>query len=368
MPRSIRRDTVGGTLSAAGTISGNLYDFDLNGAAGGKNIAARGNFIHQFTSRYAWTNARTPTATLAVAVDADSVMAGGFALDTVAARLSYQQLRGTRRGPGAAGRTPRLRVERRLRAVHGAQRASARRPADATRHVAVDGAASGDDSLGRSGHRGRQSRAAQSRERPRVRQRAAADAGHGELRVGDRELPGHQRGGSAGERPSARGSRQPQRNDGGDPQGSRVSRSVRDHAGRVSGNDASRAPRPLRVRQPRARHAHRRDPERRPADGDGGRTHPDQSRVQRRDRQPPDRRADVGRSRRGQPAHRADPALHRRGGGPARPGRRQHRHARPSRSAVADRGARHRQHQHDDQGERDARRRACTARCTWPTT
>ena len=89
MPRSVRKDTVGGTLNAAGTISGNLYDFDLLGAAGGQNLSVRGNFIHQFKSHYAWTGARTPASKLAVAVDADSVMALGFAIDTVSARVSY---------------------------------------------------------------------------------------------------------------------------------------------------------------------------------------------------------------------------------------------------------------------------------------
>lgn len=94
MPRSVRRDTVGGTLYAAGHITGNLYDFDLRGAAGGEDVAARGNFVRSFHSQYAWTNARTPNSTLAVAVDADSVMAGGFALDSVGARLSYRNSAG----------------------------------------------------------------------------------------------------------------------------------------------------------------------------------------------------------------------------------------------------------------------------------
>ena len=94
MPRSIRRDSVGGTLNAAGVISGNLYDFDLQGRAAGENIAARGNFVHRFKSEYVWTGARTPKATLAIGLDADSVMAAGFALDTVDARLSYKNSAG----------------------------------------------------------------------------------------------------------------------------------------------------------------------------------------------------------------------------------------------------------------------------------
>src|SRR6185503_18901578 len=76
MPRTVRRDTVGGVAYAAGVLSGNLYDFDL-----------RGNFVRKFTSDYAWTNARTPNAKLAFGVDADSLMVSGFALDAVKGRV-----------------------------------------------------------------------------------------------------------------------------------------------------------------------------------------------------------------------------------------------------------------------------------------
>jgi translocation and assembly module TamB len=89
MPRSVRRDTVGGVVFAAGVLSGNLYDFDLRGQARGENVALRGNFVRKFQSDYAWTNARTANAKLAVGVDADSVMVKGFALDAVKGRLSY---------------------------------------------------------------------------------------------------------------------------------------------------------------------------------------------------------------------------------------------------------------------------------------
>ena len=91
MPRSVRRDTVGGVAYASGVASGNLYDFDLRGRAGGENVALRGNFVRRFTSEYAWTNARTSDAKLAVGLDADSLMVGGFALDAVKGRVSYDK-------------------------------------------------------------------------------------------------------------------------------------------------------------------------------------------------------------------------------------------------------------------------------------
>jgi translocation and assembly module TamB len=89
MPRSVRRDTIGGVLFAAGTVSGNIHDFDVRGRAGGEDIALRGNFVRRLSAEYAWTDARTPASKAIVGIDADSVMAQGFALDTVAVRLSY---------------------------------------------------------------------------------------------------------------------------------------------------------------------------------------------------------------------------------------------------------------------------------------
>jgi translocation and assembly module TamB len=88
-PEPVPVDMISGRLAAAGTVRGNLYDFDLRGRAAGEQIVARGNFIGKFRSEYAWTNARTPQAKLAVGVDADSVSAMGFAFDTASARVTY---------------------------------------------------------------------------------------------------------------------------------------------------------------------------------------------------------------------------------------------------------------------------------------
>jgi translocation and assembly module TamB len=91
MPRSVRRDTVGGTAYASGVISGNLFNFDLRGRAAGENVALRGHFVRRFSSQYAWTNARTATSQLALGLDADSLMVAGFALDEVHGTLSYRK-------------------------------------------------------------------------------------------------------------------------------------------------------------------------------------------------------------------------------------------------------------------------------------
>jgi translocation and assembly module TamB len=91
LPATIRRDTVGGKAYASGVISGNIYDFDLRGRAAGENVAVRGHFVREFRSEYAWTNARTASARLAVGIDADSLMVGGFSLDSVHTRISYNK-------------------------------------------------------------------------------------------------------------------------------------------------------------------------------------------------------------------------------------------------------------------------------------
>ncbi|HEY6828632.1 MAG TPA: translocation/assembly module TamB domain-containing protein [Gemmatimonadaceae bacterium] len=87
--QTLRTDTLSGSLVAAGTLKGNIYDFDLRGRASGEKVVARGNFVHAFRTEYAWTNARTPQAKLAVGLDADSVSAMGFAFDSVSARVTY---------------------------------------------------------------------------------------------------------------------------------------------------------------------------------------------------------------------------------------------------------------------------------------
>ena len=88
-PQPVPADTLSGRLTAAGTVSGTINDFDLRGRAAGDSIVARGNALRQFKSEYAWIHARSPQAKLAVAVDADDVSAMGFALDTVNVRATY---------------------------------------------------------------------------------------------------------------------------------------------------------------------------------------------------------------------------------------------------------------------------------------
>jgi translocation and assembly module TamB len=97
-PTAVPRDTVAGSLYAKGTLSGNLYDMSLVGAAGGTGIIVRGNSVHQFTAQYALMNLRTSHAKVIAAVKADTVSAFGFAFDSVYANVAD----GVPHGPGTA--------------------------------------------------------------------------------------------------------------------------------------------------------------------------------------------------------------------------------------------------------------------------
>ncbi|HEX3867921.1 MAG TPA: translocation/assembly module TamB domain-containing protein [Gemmatimonadaceae bacterium] len=89
VPAPVPADTVSGKLAVKGSISGNIYGFDLRGTAIGQNVVARGNSARRFRSDFSWTKVRTPDAAIAASVDADTVSAMGFAFDSVTANGTY---------------------------------------------------------------------------------------------------------------------------------------------------------------------------------------------------------------------------------------------------------------------------------------
>src|SRR5205085_2529304 len=88
-PRAIARSVLSGKLYAAGTLRGNIEDFDVRGRLSGDNIIARGNSARSLRAEYAWTNARTANSRIAVAMEAGQLSVKGFAFDTINARLNY---------------------------------------------------------------------------------------------------------------------------------------------------------------------------------------------------------------------------------------------------------------------------------------
>ena len=94
-PQAVSRSQLSGSLRADGVATGNIRDFGLKGTASGSNIVARGNTIARFTAQYEWTNALTPRSHVDVNASAARVVAGGFDLDSVHARIGYTKPQGT---------------------------------------------------------------------------------------------------------------------------------------------------------------------------------------------------------------------------------------------------------------------------------
>jgi translocation and assembly module TamB len=89
-PRAIPRSALSGSLYAAGTLSGNIHDFDAQGRVAGEDLVVRGHTARRLRGEFVWRNARAPNSTLAAAVVADDVTAAGFAFDDLDARLTYR--------------------------------------------------------------------------------------------------------------------------------------------------------------------------------------------------------------------------------------------------------------------------------------
>ena len=90
VPR-VRRDSIGGSVAAAGTIRGSIQRFDLRGRAAVENLALSGNTVKRARVEYGWLAARTPQATIVGAASLDTVQAAGFALDSVEARVTSHE-------------------------------------------------------------------------------------------------------------------------------------------------------------------------------------------------------------------------------------------------------------------------------------
>ena len=94
-PKAIPRSLIAGTVRASGTIAGSIERFNLQGSANATGLVVRGNAARHLVSTYSWTDATTPQSKVSVTVRGDTVSAGGFSLDSVAADLSYRKPDGT---------------------------------------------------------------------------------------------------------------------------------------------------------------------------------------------------------------------------------------------------------------------------------
>ncbi|MBA3891759.1 MAG: translocation/assembly module TamB domain-containing protein, partial [Gemmatimonadaceae bacterium] len=88
-PRAIPRSAVSGSLLAAGTLRGNIHQFDAQGRVAGENLVVRGHTAGSVRGEFAWVNALTPGSQLSAALSGRSLVVGGFALDSADARVGY---------------------------------------------------------------------------------------------------------------------------------------------------------------------------------------------------------------------------------------------------------------------------------------
>jgi translocation and assembly module TamB len=94
LPPILARSALSGSLYAAGTLRGNLKDFDLRGRLSADDLIARGNSVKRLRAEYAWTNARTAAARVAIGVEGNAISVKGFAFDTLQGRLAYAKPNG----------------------------------------------------------------------------------------------------------------------------------------------------------------------------------------------------------------------------------------------------------------------------------
>jgi translocation and assembly module TamB len=87
---TVRRDSLAGTIYAAGTLDGSVSRFDARGRAAIKGLVYGGNKVGAGRIEYAVVNGGTPQPGIAVGTTLDSVLVAGFSLDSVAGRLSYR--------------------------------------------------------------------------------------------------------------------------------------------------------------------------------------------------------------------------------------------------------------------------------------
>ena len=89
------RDSLAGSIKLNGTLTGNLKAFDTKGSASAAGIVAMGNAVQRARVNYEWLGALTPHSAMSLKLNADSIMAAGFSLDSVETSATYLKPGGT---------------------------------------------------------------------------------------------------------------------------------------------------------------------------------------------------------------------------------------------------------------------------------
>jgi translocation and assembly module TamB len=92
---SVPRDSLSGSLDAAGKVTGWTKGFGVRGQLGVEKLVASGNVVRKGEGEYAVVDGGTPAMAVAAGLSLDSVQAAGFALDSVEVRAAYRKPGGT---------------------------------------------------------------------------------------------------------------------------------------------------------------------------------------------------------------------------------------------------------------------------------
>src|SRR5206468_8514872 len=87
---AVPRDSLAGTVYAAGIVRGGLARFDVRGRAATEGLVAYGNAARHGRLEYGLVGGGTPSMAVAAGVQLDSALAGGFALDTIDTRVTWR--------------------------------------------------------------------------------------------------------------------------------------------------------------------------------------------------------------------------------------------------------------------------------------
>lgn len=93
-PQAISKAALSGTVKADGVITGNIQDFDVQGTASGQDIIAMGNSVKLLNASYKAEHILTPEPSVEASLIASSVLAAGFALDTIVTGINHQNTDG----------------------------------------------------------------------------------------------------------------------------------------------------------------------------------------------------------------------------------------------------------------------------------
>ena len=87
---AVPRDSLAGTVYAAGIVRGGISRFDVRGRAATEGVVAYGNAARHGRFEYGLVNGGTPAMAVAAGAQLDSVTVGGFALDTIDTRVTWR--------------------------------------------------------------------------------------------------------------------------------------------------------------------------------------------------------------------------------------------------------------------------------------